>query len=335
MKYFGILITILIIALSSCDGDPVEIITVDLSKNQIDLLFVSESEGLPLVYAVFDTTFDPIINVVTGTLFGQYGAIDPTWSHDGRKFAYVNLQLVQSGVITHSNIYIRNMDSTRTFDSAIRRVTFSPLIIDTLGNIYTTLNLRPDWHQESNRMVYISNRDSIFKIFITSISDSLTGDTIPFALTDASNPIDINCYPSFSPDGSKILYTQKNGNAEEIWIMNFDGSGKMPLVQNGASINARPRFSPSGDKISFYSTLWRNGIDSVQIYTINPDGSGLDTLTTSGFNYDPAWSPDGQQIVYAVRTLSGKGYIYIMNRDGTQSRRLIDNNRAYYPIWRP
>jgi len=335
MKSYRSLLVLFILAFLSCEGDTTKITLVDLSVNQVDILFVSETDGLPQVFAVFDTTFDPIINVVAGATYGQFGAIDPSWANDGRKFAFTDLQQAQGGVLTHSNIYIRNMDSTRTFESAIRRVTYSPIEVDTLGNVYTVLNLRPDWNSQSNRLVYISNRDSLFKIFITSISDSLTGDTIPLALTDANNPIDINCYPSFSPDGSKIVYSQSNGAIEEIWIMNFDGTNKSPLVQNGASINARPRFSPSGDKISFYSTLWKSGIDSIQIYTINPDGSGLDTLTTSGVNYDPAWSPDGQQIIYAIRTLSGKGYIHIMNRDGTNQHRLIDDSRAYYPIWRP
>ncbi len=332
----NLILIFLISGWTACDGDGFEVITVDLSKTQIDLLFVSESEGIPQVYAVMDTSFEPIINVVSGLAFGAFGTVDPTWSTDGRKFAFTDYQLLQGGRITHSNIYIRNMDSTRSLSTALRRVTYSPVIVDTLGNVTAALNLRPDWHSDTERLVFISNRDSVFKVYLVTVdNDSLAGDTLPQSLTDETIAIDVNCYPSFSPDGQKIIYTRKNGATEEIWSMNLSGGNQTPLVVNGASINSRPRYSPAGDKIAFYSTLWKNNFDSLQVYTVNADGSGLDTITTSGNNYDPAWSPDGSQMVFAVRTLSGRGYIYIMNADGSGQRKLISDRASYYPIWRP
>lgn len=322
------------VTMNACDNSSSGFNYIDLSKNQIDLLFVSESTGQQQIFAAKDTTFDEVYAI---GLNDQNGAFDPSWSSDGRKFAFTSVLVsLQDGYPYHANIYILNMDS---FRNAYTPVTNSPYEIDTNGIHYGTLNMRPDWSLQTNEVVFISDRDSVFNIFKTAISDTLTGDTLPAVLTDLTDKIDIFCYPSFSPDGSKIIYTSKKSGNDEIWMMNSDGSNKTQLTHNGASINSRPRFSPGADKISFFSNMWVNGNDSLQIYTMDPNGTNLDTVTKSGNNYDPSWSPDGAEIVYAKRGGSSskpRSYIYVIGRNGLNERKLISgDNKSYYPAWRP
>ena len=66
----------------------------------------------------------------------------------------------------------------------------------------------------------------------------------------------------------------------------------------------------SNGKIVFGAT--QNGYS--QIYSVNPDGTGLVELTTSG-GVAPAWSPDGSRIAF----IGGAGGIYIMNADGSSA----------------
>lgn len=334
--FLEILLTF-ILSLQSCKGDKVDFISVDLSKVQVDILFVSESPGIQKIFAVQDTTFEDVVDVIYS--YETNGILDPTWSADGRKFAFTDISVMtSSGYPYHSNISIMNMDSVGT-DNVIVPVTYSEFGFDTNGIAFKTLNLRPDWSLNTNQMVFISNRDSIFNVYLTGITDSLFGDSTLLKLTDESDKIDINCFPSFSPDGSKILYTSGKSGNKEIWVMNSDGSNKQRLTYTGSNINSRPRFSPLNDRISFFSNMWINGNDSLQIYTMDINGTDLDTITRSGNNYDPAWSPDGNEIIFAKKVGSPphvKGYIYIIGKNGQNERKLIKgDSKADYPIWRP
>ena len=48
--------------------------------------------------------------------------------------------------------------------------------------------------------------------------------------TDGSNPVAMAAgdQPDWSPDGSKIIYT--NTKTGEVWIMNPNGCNKVPLI---------------------------------------------------------------------------------------------------------
>jgi Tol biopolymer transport system component len=81
------------------------------------------------------------------------------------------------------------------------------------------------------------------------------------------------------------------------------------------------------------------------IFALNADGSrqkrltdaDVDATTASGvfFQTDPAWSPDARRIAFASRR-SGSFDIYVMNADGTGSRRLTATKEDdAQPSWSP
>lgn len=321
----------LMMTIAGCDcdgGGGFSYTYTDLRSIQLDILFVSESDGRQQVVAVADSNRDDIIG------FSQIGnsTLDPTWHRDGRKLAYTNNELAYSdGTPFNCNIYIIDMDCLR-----VAPVTYSGYYRDTIGILHGTVNLRPDWHSLAQRITFISDRDSAVNIYIVRITDSLFGDTLPKRLTDPSDKIDAYSFPSFSPSGAQIVYTSKKTGSEEIWVMDTSGNNKTQLTNFGASICGRPRYSPTGDKILFYSNKASSGSDSLHIYTMDPNGTNVQQITTSGNNYDGAWTPDGQRIVFAKRTSSNKSYITVIGRDGTNETRWITgDSKAYYPIWRP
>ena len=92
-------------------------------------------------------------------------------------------------------------------------------------------------------------------------------------------------------------------------------------------------FPGTNGKIAFEST--RNS-STGQIYTVNPDGSGVTQLTfTSADNSYPELSADGKQIVFESLR-DGNHEIYVMNADGTGQTRLTNNSDIdNVPTWSP
>jgi len=70
-----------------------------------------------------------------------------------------------------------------------------------------------------------------------------------------------------------------------------------------------------------------------EIGLMNPDGSGMVLLHVYGT--DPSLSPDGAKIAYCSLKESQYFQIFVMNVDGTGSRRLtsFDNGDACGPVW--
>jgi len=68
-----------------------------------------------------------------------------------------------------------------------------------------------------------------------------------------------------------------------------------------------------------------------QLYSINPDGTGLRQLThlpAGAAAFDPDWSPDGRQIAFAS-DLSGQPRLYVMDRDGSHQRLVFSEQSGY------
>ena len=132
--------------------------------------------------------------------------------------------------------------------------------------------------------------------------------------------------PAWSPDGTKIAYSNTIDGYSQINVMNADGSDQTQLTNSGGS---NPSWSPDGTKIAFNSS--RNG--NSEIFVMNADGSGQTNLTNGTENdFQPAWSPDGTKIAY-----SNSFDIYVVNADGSGQTRLTNMNNGWSsePAWSP
>jgi Tol biopolymer transport system component len=113
-------------------------------------------------------------------------------------------------------------------------------------------------------------------------------------------------FPSFSPDGKKLLYSQYGGNGTStsdtsIETMNADGSGKHTLFHREGFSAFDAVWSPSGDMIALCVGRYFRaaGLPASQVAVMKPDGSGFQVIADDGMNNGfPSWSPDGKRIVY-------------------------------------
>jgi hypothetical protein len=99
--------------------------------------------------------------------------------------------------------------------------------------------------------------------------------------------------PRISPDGTKVVFASKQtaGGAQSqsynIWLMNFDGSGKQQLTFNteAAFDSMGPVFSADGSAVYFASKTDLSGewnghpTSSYNIWMISPNGTGLAPIT--------------------------------------------------------
>jgi dipeptidyl aminopeptidase/acylaminoacyl peptidase len=100
-----------------------------------------------------------------------------------------------------------------------------------------------------------------------------------------------------SPDGEWLAFYER-GKQEDIFVIKTDGTEQRQLT-NDIHRDRHPRWSPDGKRIAFYSN--RSG--RYEVWTIAPDGSGLQqlTYTSGGTVLYPVWSPDGARLAYSVQ----------------------------------
>ena len=144
--------------------------------------------------------------------------------------------------------------------------------------------------------------------------------------------------PVWSPDGRRIAFSSNRDGKHEIYVMDADGSNVKRLTNNLAD-DVNPIWSPDGQKILFDSE--RDG--NREIYVMDADGGNQIRLTrNNAADTTSTWSPDGSTIAFASNRDTGPPYnpynldIYLMNSDGSNVRRIVDDPEFDAgPHWSP
>ena len=150
-------------------------------------------------------------------------------------------------------------------------------------------------------------------------------------------------FPSWSPDGKRIIYRVWDEHEHGLRILNLDDGAVTRLTTDYDNF---PVWSPAGDRIAF--TSFRN--NDFDVYTIRPDGTGLQQLTTTpGNDGHCVWSPDGKYLLFSSSRFGFKdeaplydhipqpyGELFVMKADGSGQRPLTDNSwEDATPAWQP
>ncbi|AEI49993.1 TolB family protein [Runella slithyformis] len=103
---------------------------------------------------------------------------------------------------------------------------------------------------------------------------------------------------NISPDGKKLVYTQKGTKAWGVWVMNADGTNRRQIVTNESEIGGiAPVWSADGKKIAYSMQVG----DYAELFVCNADGSENKQLTDlKQISSSPAFSPDGKFITFRV-----------------------------------
>lgn len=137
--------------------------------------------------------------------------------------------------------------------------------------------------------------------------------------------------PSWSPD-SKWLAVLTGTEQPDITLINID-TGESRVLAAHPGLDIYPTWSADGSTLAFVSN--REGND--EVYLIAADGNELVNLTNNvGSDFNPVWSPSGRYLAFLSDREESRAYkLYIMNADGTETRKLHDDYVFTRPSWFP
>jgi beta-lactam-binding protein with PASTA domain len=230
----------------------------------------------------------------------------PTWSPDGKRIAFV------SNPRDNDDIYVMNDDGGE------RHLLISHAADDN----------DPDWSPDGKQLVFASWRDPGGAIYRINV------DGAPRNLKRlAWHQNGTSTMPTWSPRGEWIAFSSNRDGNWEIYRMYSDGTSLTRLTDNSAW-DLVPAWSPDDDdsQIVFSSDLV--GYEGLNL--MDSAGTNRAQLAPAGDYSYPAWSPDGQWVVYVFDEGEGGKHLYLVKRDG--SRRMpIDGlpGPANFPAWQP
>ena len=213
--------------------------------------------------------------------------VTPSWSPDGSSLAFA------ANIGDNSDIYLMNADG-----SDVRRLTEHP------GD-----DSHPHWSADGERIIFNSPRPTpdLSLGWLEQWHEVFSMKPDGSDLKQHTDGRTVITFPSFSPDGTKIVYRKITdtpgfnwslGNIainSEVFTAEADGSDEVN-ISNSAAFDGWPVWSPDGAKIAFASN--RAGPANVgQIFVVNADGSDLRQVTFGPWSHvQPSWSPDGTTI---------------------------------------
>jgi Tol biopolymer transport system component len=168
----------------------------------------------------------------------------------------------------------------------------------------------------NGKIVFVSARDHLgalepkYEIYVANADGSA-----PTRLTHDSRSYSA---PSFSPDGSRIVY----GSSGHIFAMVADGTGRVQLT-SGDCGGIDPAFSPDGSRIAFVVTEFTPNCPDAEVGKIAVMDADGDNRSVSGhLGSGPVWAPDGTRIAF------GCGHICTMSPAGGDLRQLTVSSFA-------
>jgi Tol biopolymer transport system component/DNA-binding winged helix-turn-helix (wHTH) protein len=115
--------------------------------------------------------------------------------------------------------------------------------------------------------------------------------------------------PSWSPDGRRIAFLRRIGNAARIHVMSALGGPDLQVsdfpvgaTMPNALIASQIGWSPDGRYVVAGRDPWSSRAESAGIYLIPIDGGEPRAMTrpaSPAFDFSPAFSPDGRRVAYA------------------------------------
>jgi hemolysin type calcium-binding protein/WD40 repeat protein len=131
--------------------------------------------------------------------------------------------------------------------------------------------------------------------------------------------------PSWSSDGTTIVYAAPDGNFRSIFASDPDGTNVRRMVAGGYL--SLPALSPDGKWL-----VYNDGDTLFRTNAVAGASRGVELVNGSS----ASWSPDGRSIAYTSWTESGSYDLYVLELASSRVTRLTNTPTAEYePDWSP
>jgi Tol biopolymer transport system component len=117
----------------------------------------------------------------------------------------------------------------------------------------------PSFSPDGKRVLFSSNLSGEWGLWL---SDLHGGDLVRMV---PDRRFDNNPAASWSPDGTKIVFRTAEA---DLWIMNSDGTGAMPLTRDGKVDGWRSSWSPDGHRIAYTASRGPSSHSDVWVLSI-------------------------------------------------------------------
>jgi TolB protein len=139
----------------------------------------------------------------------------------------------------------------------------------------------------------------------------------------------------YAPDGASIAFSSFNrgGVQAAVYLVGAHGTG-VRIITPTALQALDPSWSPDGRRIAFWSNCCNP--QTPEVWTVRPDGSGVQQLTFPGTERDfaPVYSPQGDKIAFERHAADDSAEALVtMNADGSGLSAVQAD--AFRPNWGP
>ncbi|HEY4060134.1 MAG TPA: hypothetical protein VGM39_26150 [Kofleriaceae bacterium] len=202
------------------------------------------------------------------------------------------------------------------FDTSVVRIDLQSFVETPISN-GVDQDFNAEWSPDGSRIALIRNGTSVWTVSGNDGSDA-------HQITSGS---DVLQYIAWSPDGTRVLYTDLQASPVAIFSAAVEGSGS-PARLNPAQDGRGPvHWSSDGSKIVFMS----NRTGNLDVFVMDKDGGNQTNVTNrSGDDTSPIWSPDGADIALVYQSS-----IWLIAPDGSNVRNLNGVSSTFYgePNW--
>jgi len=142
--------------------------------------------------------------------------------------------------------------------------------------------------------------------------------------------LSIDTEPTWSPDGSTIVFTSDQGGKPQLYTVPSSGGRATRLTFQG-DYNARARFSADGRSLAMVN----GNRGRYRIAVMDMASKTVTLLSEGNLDESPSFAPNGSMILFSANR-GGKSVLSVVSTDGAMQQKLdFQSGGVREPAWAP